>query len=46
MRPYYVLKYGLSQYAEFVEPDQNNKVTAYDVFGPEAGDVLKACKLV
>lgn len=46
MRPYYVLKYGLSQYAEFVEPDQDNKITAYAVFGPEAEEILKSCKLV
>ena len=46
MRAYWPLKYGFSQYAEFVEPDVGNKVTAYACFNPEAERLLKNHKLV
>jgi hypothetical protein len=46
MRAYYSLRCGMSEYAEFVEPDVGNKVTAYAVFGPDAEVHLKNHKLV
>lgn len=46
MVSYYPLKYGLSEYAEFVEPDLDNKVTAYATFSPDAPEILKTLKLV
>lgn len=46
MYPGWGMKYGVSQYAEFVEPDLNNKVTAYASFGPLAEKHLKNLKLV
>jgi hypothetical protein len=47
MLPYWSLKHGgLHQYAEFVEPDLENKVTAYACFGPDAENLLKSRKLV
>src|ERR1051325_7765601 len=41
MMPYWGLKYGPNQYAEFVEPDLDNKVTAYAVFGPDVESAMK-----
>jgi len=46
MRPYYGLEYGAGEFAQFTEPDLDNKVTAYAVFGPTAEKVLKPLKLV
>ena len=41
MMPHWSLKYGMNHYAEFIEPDLNNTVTAYAVFGPEAEIAMK-----
>ena len=46
MRSYYQLKYGMSQYAEFAEPDLGDKITAYACFSPDAERLLKDRKLV
>jgi|GEM_PF-2020674 len=37
---------GSHQYAEFVEPDLGNKITAYALFGPEAERILQRHKLL
>lgn len=42
----YCLKDEVNQYAEFIEPDMDNKVTAYAAFGPDVEFVLSRCKLV
>jgi len=41
MRVDYGLKLGINQYAEFIEPDLDNKVTAYACFGPNVENYMK-----
>lgn len=40
MKAYSYIKYG-NQYAEFIEPDLDNKVTAYACFGPYVENHMK-----
>ena len=42
----YRLRSGVNQYAEFMEPDIGNKVTAYACFGPDAESALSRYKLL
>lgn len=46
MKPGWGMRYGVSQYAEFIEPDLGHKITAYASFGPLAEKHLKNLKLV
>ena len=41
MRVSWGLKIGMNQYAEFIEPDLNNIVTAYACFGPDVESAMK-----
>jgi hypothetical protein len=46
LRAYWHLTSGANEYAEFTEPDLDNKITAFAVFGPYAETLLKDHKLV
>lgn len=42
MKAHFYLKHGINQYAEFIEPDLDNKVTAYVCFGPDVERSMKS----